>query len=284
MLGAIAGDICGVPWEGGQCAAGDFQLFAEGASITDDSVCTVAIAQALLQRGDAVCVAQYLRAWCKRYPGLGYGTAFNHWVYSGTGPYNSYGNGGAMRVSPCGWLARSLDEAESLAEMTAGITHNHPEGIRGAKAISGAVWLARQGLTGEELHDRLVAQYGYDLSDSTNQLIDGSKYTTEARLTVPIALMCATRATNWAHAIELSARVGGDTDTIAAMAGAIAEARFGLPEDVLVAYGRYVTPDMQDTIQAFYAQVGGIRVEGRTVPTPSQPTGILQKLRQWLFR
>lgn len=86
MLGAIAGDICGAPWEGGQCANGEFQLFAEGASITDDSVCTVAIAQALMQHGDAVQVAESLRTWCKRYPGLGYGSAFNHWVYSRKGP------------------------------------------------------------------------------------------------------------------------------------------------------------------------------------------------------
>lgn len=261
MLGAIAGDICGAPWEGGQCANGEFQLFAEGASITDDSVCTVAIAQALMQHGDAVQVAESLRTWCKRYPGLGYGSAFNHWVYSRKGPYNSWGNGGAMRVSPCGWLAESLEEAESLAELTAGVTHNHPEGLRGAKAVAGAIWLARHGLTGDELRDRLAARYGYDLNQSFALLVNASLYSTAAVDTVPIALMCATRATSWTHAIELAVRIGGDTDTIAAMAGAITEARFGLPVQVVNCYPRYVTDDMAAVIDAFYTQVGGLRIE-----------------------
>lgn len=283
MLGAIAGDICGAPWEGGQCANGEFQLFAEGASITDDSVCTVAIAQALMQHGDAVQVAESLRTWCKRYPGLGYGSAFNHWVYSRKGPYNSWGNGGAMRVSPCGWLAESLEEAESLAELTARVTHNHPEGLRGAKAVASAIWLARQGLTGDELSDRLAARYGYNLQQSFADLIAASSYSTEAVDTVPIALMCATRASHWEEAIAFAALIGGDTDTLGAMAGAIAEARFGLPEAVVNASWAYLPEDMREVVHSFYDRVGGIKVAQTLVSKEPGLTqaSLWQRLLSW---
>ncbi|KVP16964.1 ADP-ribosylglycohydrolase family protein [Burkholderia ubonensis] len=275
MLGAIAGDICGCPWEGGQCGAGDFELFANGASITDDTVCTVAIADALLGARSEAAVVTALRSWCKRYPGLGYGSAFNHWVYSRQGPYGSYGNGGAMRVSACGWLARSLEEAESLAELTAGVTHNHPEGMRGARAVAGAIWLARQNPDGALLRTSLAARYGYTLDESLEALIARSEYTTEAEFTVPIALMCATHATSWMHAIELAVRIGGDTDTIACMAGAIAEARFGLPKEVVDGVQQHLPDDMKQVIGAFYARIGRSPVATTSPATievnPGQP-------------
>lgn len=265
VLGAIAGDICGSPWEGGQCADVEFQLFAHGASITDDSVCTVAVAEVLLAGGGSGAVARALRAWCKRYPGLGYGSAFNHWVYSQKGPYNSYGNGGAMRVSACGWLADSLEAAESFADMTAGVTHNHPEGLRGARAIAGAIWWARQGLSGDELRARLAARYGYLLNRSLAELREEALYSTEARDTVPVALMCATYARTWEEAIRFAATIGGDTDTIAAMAGAVAEARFGLPEQVVNTYSTYVPEDMRTVLHTFYERIGGVRLESAAI-------------------
>jgi ADP-ribosylglycohydrolase len=279
MLGAIAGDICGCPWEGGQCAQDDFELFTHGASITDDTVCTIAIADALMHAGDARAVVKSLRRWCRRYPGLGYGSAFNHWVYSGKGPYNSWGNGGAMRVSPCGWLAGSLEEAEALAEMTASVTHDHPEGLRGARAIAGATWLARQGMTGEHLRLSLAARYGYKLDVTLTELIERNEYTTEARQTVPVALMCATHATSWEHAIELAARIGGDTDTIACMAGGIAEGRFGLSSSVVNSARQYLTADMVEVVDAFYAHIGRSPVAERQPDNPqtiaATPPGVI---------
>ncbi|KVP75123.1 hypothetical protein WJ96_05000 [Burkholderia ubonensis] len=271
MLGAIAGDICGCPWEGGQCAAGDFELFANGASITDDTVCTVAIADALLGAGSEASVVAALRSWCKRYPGLGYGGAFNHWVYSRQGPYGSYGNGGAMRVAACGWLAGSLEEAEALAELTARVTHNHPEGLRGAQAVAGAIWLARHNADGAQLRTTLAARYGYCLDESLQELIARSAYTTEAEFTVPIALMCATLATSWAHAIELAALIGGDTDTIACMAGAIAEARFGLPKEVVDGVQSHLTDDMKQVVGAFYTRIGRSPVAAPLAVAPESP-------------
>ncbi|KWA84051.1 hypothetical protein WL29_22045 [Burkholderia ubonensis] len=271
MLGAIAGDICGCPWEGGQCAPAEFELFANGASITDDTVCTVAIADALLAGGSEASVVAALRTWCKRYPGLGYGSAFNHWVYSRQGPYGSYGNGGAMRVSPCGWLADTLEQAEALAELTAGVTHNHPEGMRGARAVACAVWLARQNADGAFLRTTLAARYGYRLDESLKALIDKSVYTTEAEFTVPIALMCATNATSWKHAIELSALIGGDTDTIACMAGAIAEARFGLPGEVVDGVQSHLTDDMKQVVGAFYTRIGRSPMAEPLAVAPESP-------------
>jgi ADP-ribosylglycohydrolase len=282
MLGAIAGDICGCPWEGGQCAKTDFELFTQGASITDDTVCTIAIADALLHEGTEAAIVHSLRNWCRSYPGLGYGTAFNHWVYSGQGPYTSWGNGGAMRVSPCGWLARSLEEAEWLADRTAEVTHNHPEGLRGARAIVGAIWLARQHHTGAQLRESLAARYGYNLDDSLEVLIERNEYTTEALQTVPVALVCATHATSWEHAIELAARIGGDTDTIACMAGGIAEARFGLPASVVTRTRSYLTKDMALVVDAFYARIGrnpSIERLIDTRPSPhAAPTGVISFL------
>ena len=271
MLGAIAGDICGSPWEGGQCAPAEFELFANGASITDDTVCTVAIADALLADGSEASVVTALRTWCKRYPGLGYGSAFNHWVYSRQGPYGSYGNGGAMRVSACGWLADTLEEVEALAELTAGVTHSHPEGMRGARAVAGAIWLARQNADGALLRTTLGARYGYTLDESLQELIDKAVYTTEAEYTVPVALMCATNATSWKHAIELAARIGGDTDTNACMAGAIAEARFGLPREVVDGVQSHLTDDMKQVIGAFYTRIGRSPVTAPLAVAPESP-------------
>lgn len=271
MLGAIAGDICGSPWEGGQCALAEFELFANGASITDDTVCTVAIADALLAGGSEASVVTALRTWCKRYPGLGYGSAFNHWVYSRQGPYGSYGNGGAMRVSACGWLADTLEEAEALAELTAGVTHSHPEGMRGARAVAGAIWLARQNADGALLRTTLAARYGYTLDESLQELIEKSVYTTEAEFTVPVALMCATNATSWKHTIELAASIGGDTDTIACMAGAIAEARFGLPKEVVDGVQSHLTDDMKQVIGAFYTRIGRSPVTAPLAVAPESP-------------
>ncbi len=286
MLGAIAGDICGCPWEGGQCTQDDFELFTHGASITDDTVCTIAIADALLAEGTEAAIVHSLRNWCRTYPGLGYGSAFNHWVYSSKGPYGSWGNGGAMRVSPCGWLAHTLEEAETLAELTAGVTHNHPEGLRGARAIAGAIWLARQGVPGAKLRQSLAARYGYQLEVPLETLIERSDFSIEALHTVPIALMCATHATSWQQAIEFAARIGGDTDTIACMAGGIAEARFGLPASVVNSARKYLTVDMLRVVDAFYARMGRSPVTELPIPnlehTPA-PTGVigllLSKLR-----
>lgn len=253
MLGAVAGDIFGSPWEGGQCPPGRFDFFSMNASATDDTVCTVAIADALLHESD---IAATLRAWVRRYPGYGYGSWFASWAWSSDGPYESHGNGGAMRVSAAGLLAHSLDEANAMAKRTAEVTHNHPEGIRGAQAIAGAIWLARQGLSAFDMRRLLAEQYRYDLTTSVAGYAAESRFDLEARVTVPQALVCALEANCWDDAILNAVTIGGDSDTIACMAGGIAEARFGLPLERARRAWALITPDMHEVLIALYARAG----------------------------
>jgi ADP-ribosyl-[dinitrogen reductase] hydrolase len=269
MLGAIMGDIAGSLYEGGACRDACFELFGPGSDFTDDTVCTIAIADALLAGKP---VADTLRAWCRVYPGVGYGSAFNHWVYSPSkGPYQSWGNGGAMRVSPCGWFASSLEEAEQLAEMTAAVTHDHPEGLRGARAVAGAIWLARQSLPAGELLRRVGERYGYVLGVDVKERAHQNPAGCEARDTVPIALDCGLQATSVLDAIQRAVYIGGDTDTTASMAAAIAEARFGLSQVLADMTLEKLTPEMKAVLA--YARAG--------VPMGKAASGSLPVARVW---
>ena len=251
MLGAIAGDICGSSWEGAACPKERFKLFGYGSAFTDDTVCTVAVAKALLEQSD---VAKELKEWTNRYPNRGYGGRFIDWAQSDMGPYNSFANGGAMRVAPAGLLAASLDEADALAEKTAEVTHNHPEGMRGARAIAGAIWLAHQGLTEQQLREQLTLRYGYDLSPTVASLAENFGFTVLAEETVPMALIAALEATSWADAVANAVAIGGDADTLACMAGAVAEARFGLPAEHAQAALPYLSAEMLPILEALYAK------------------------------
>lgn len=283
MLGAIMGDICGSPWEGGCCRDKSFDLFVPGASMTDDTVCTVAVAHALLT---GTPVADCLRAWCKRYPGMGYGSQFNLWVYrAGMGPYNSWGNGGAMRVSACGWLANSLEEAERLAEETAAVTHNHIEGLRGARAIAGILWLARQGLSAQELANTAMSRYGYELGLSVFERAEQNPGGTEAKDTVPIALDCALQASSVRDAIHRAVYIGGDSDTTAAMAAAIAEARFGLTQSEYTQVLAMVPDEMHPIIHGVYTRAGvSVGHDSPVATDKSDPEVSLPWWRIWWLR
>jgi ADP-ribosyl-[dinitrogen reductase] hydrolase len=254
MLGAIVGDICASPWEGGSCERKHFELFGAYAGATDDTICTVAIADALLRSRD---YAQTLREWVLRYPGRGYGGLFRNWAVSLQGPYNSYGNGGAMRVSPTALLATSLIEAEQLAVATAEITHNHPDGVKGAQAVSVAIWLARQGELPMTIRGELQRRYAYDLGPSVSELERaGLGFSTLAEETVPTALICALESEEYAQAIKSAVAIGGDTDTIACMAGGIAEALHGLPQDVAQKSLEYLTSEMVEVLTRLYERAG----------------------------
>ncbi len=252
MLGAIAGDICCSIYEGGQCEPERFRLFSEGAAFTDDTVCTVAIAEALLHGGD---IAAGLRAWVRRYPRRGYGGRFLDWAHSDGGPYNSFANGGAMRVSPAGLLARSIEEAETLADLTAEVTHNHPEGLRGARTIAGAIWLARQQPTTSDLRRELVRRYGYRLQ-SVRALRADFGFSVRADATVPIALTCVLEGPSWQQAVTNAAAIGGDSDTVACMAGGIAEAWSGLLTHHANAALAWLPDEMSAVLAELYDRAG----------------------------
>lgn len=253
MLGAIAGDICGAPWEGGSCPKEKLELFGLESGFTDDTVCTLAIAQALLEGLDP---AIALRAWAARYPGVGYGASFHRWAHSQSGPYGSASNGSCMRVSVIGLLAESLEQSDAWAEASAVVTHNHLEGVRGACAIAGAVFMARAGANSQQMRQVLSARYGYDLSASVDDLIADYRFSTLAAETAPRAIICALEASSWEDAVRNAVAVGGDTDTLACMAGGIAEARFGMPQPLAQKALSYLSSDMVQVLSAVYEQAG----------------------------
>ena len=224
MLGAIICDIAGSIYEFENYRAKDFEFFGRKADFTDDTVCTIAVADALLNGKPP---ADALYEWCTRYPGRGYGGMFAQWIQKPGGkPYNSYGNGAAMRVSPAGFLGRTLDEALDMARRVTEVTHNHPEGLKGAAATAHAIFLARNGVGPGEIRSAIQSSYGYDLSRTVDGIRPDYRFNETCQETVPEALICALEATDFEDAIRNAISIGGDSDTVAAIAGGVAEAMF----------------------------------------------------------
>ncbi len=233
MLGAIIGDIVGSVWEFHRIKTKNFPLFGEKNGITDDSILTVAVADALLNNRNP---AESLRDWARRVkPGrhvAGYGKKFINWVAAPTvqPPYGSFGNGGAMRVSPAAFLATSLEDCLDKARRVTEVTHNHPEGMKGALATAHAIWLARQGESATAIRLAVTETYGYDMCRNVDEIRAVHVYNETAAGCVPEALTCALEATDFEDAIRNAVSLGGDADTLAAIAGGLAEAMFEIPE------------------------------------------------------
>jgi ADP-ribosylglycohydrolase len=229
MIGAIIGDIAGSIYEFDNYRAKDFEFFGRGADYTDDTVCTIAVADALLNGRDP---ALTLAAWCRRHPGRGYGGMFGRWIHMRElRPYGSFGNGAAMRVSPAGLLARTLEEALAMAHRVTAVTHDHPEGLKGAAATAHAIFLARQGAAPGQIRATIAAEYGYDLDRTVDGIRPGYRFNETCQETVPEALVCALEARDFEDAIRNAISIGGDSDTVAAIAGGVAEALYGVPEE-----------------------------------------------------
>ena len=225
MLGAIAGDIFGAAYEHHPLKRDDVDLFDAPRYFTDDTVLTVATADALMGDGD---YAAAYRDWGERYPGRGYGTWFHKWLGDpDRGPYNSFGNGSAMRVSPIGWAFDTLDEVLAEAERSASVTHNHPEGIKGAQATAAAVHLARTGATKEEIRREISTRFGYNLDRTVVAIRPDYRFDVTCQGSVPEALIAFLDADDFEHSIRLAISLGGDADTQAAVTGAVAEAFWG---------------------------------------------------------
>jgi len=284
MLGAIAGDICGAPWEGGSCPKETLDLFGFESGFTDDTVCTLAIAEALLYGKDP---ATTLRAWAACYPGVGYGASFHRWAHSQSGPYGSASNGSCMRVSAIGMLAGSLEQSDAWAEASAVVTHNHVDAVLAACAIAGAMFLARAGANPEQMRQMLSARYGYDLSASVDDLISDYRFSTLAAETAPRAIICALEASSWEDAVRNAIAVGGDTDTLACMAGGIAEARFGMPPVHAQKALSYLSEDMVEALAAVYEQAGRVKPwtaseQPSTATEDTAPAPAWSRLVAWL--
>lgn len=253
MLGAVIGDIIGSVYEFKNYKAKDFEpLFQPRCFFTDDTVCTAAIADALTRHIDP---AVALREWGRRYwDNGGWGQRFALWLASDDeGPYNSFGNGAGMRVSPAGLLARTLDDAIFLSDHVTQVTHNHPQGMRGAAATAAAISWARTGMSVTDIRENIVTRFGYKLDQSVDQIRIWYRYNERALDTVPQALTCALEATDFEDAIRNAISIGGDSDTIAAIAGGVAEALFGIPESLArFAWGK-LPEDIQVTLTRLYA-------------------------------
>lgn len=271
MLGAIVGDIVGSVYEFRNYRAKDFDpLFHPRAFYTDDTICTVAVAQALLEGAHP---GKKLKDWGNRYWGNGgWGRQFRQWLRSKSlDPYGSYGNGAAMRVSPAGFLGTTLMEATQFAVVVTEVTHNHPEGIKGACATATAIFLARHRHTPDEIRNFITRQFRYDLSATSDQIRADYQFDESCQGTVPQALICALEATSFEDAIRTAISIGGDSDTIGAIAGAVAEARFGIPREIADRAWSYLPEDMKAVVKSFYTEARRRHDEASQRPS-LQPT------------
>lgn len=225
MLGAIAGDVIGSVFEGAAPPGRDFPLFSPRSRFTDDTVMTVAVASAIRRGRD---YATELRQWGRAYPDAGYGDLFSRWLRSDQPrPYGSFGNGSAMRVSAVAWACDDLDQVLAEAKRSAEVTHDHPEGIRGAQAIACALFLARTGTSKAGIRACLEADFGYDCSPSLDALRAASRFDATCRGTVPAAAIAFLASDSVEDAIRNAVSLGGDADTLACISGALAEAFHG---------------------------------------------------------
>lgn len=225
MLGAIAGDIIGSIYERNNIKTTEFPLFQPSCRFTDDTVLTVALADSILNGTPYV---DLLKRYYRAYPHAGYGGSFHKWAQSkGTEPYNSWGNGSAMRVSPVGLAYGTLETVLEEAKKSAEVTHNHPEGIKGAQAIASAVFLARTGQSHEQIKNYVEAEFGYHLDTPLDEIRKTYVFQISCQESVPQAIRAFLESTDFEDAVRRAISIGGDSDTIACMAGAIAEAREG---------------------------------------------------------
>ena len=260
MYGAILGDIIGSPFEFDRGnKSKEFDLFTKGCRFTDDSVMTVAIAEALIAVGPDANVTEIEEAatanmqdWGKRYPHAGYGGNFSGWLRTrNPKPYGSYGNGSAMRVSAAGWLYPTIERTREVAEATAAVTHNHPEGIKGAVATASCIFLARNGTTKEEIKGYVEREFHYDLSRSLEEIRPYYHHVESCQQTVPEAITAFLEAESFEDAVRNAVSLGGDTDTLAAITGSIAEAFFGVPAFLKAECRNRIDSEMNRVLDAF---------------------------------
>ncbi len=258
MYGAILGDIIGSPYEFDRSEkTKEFPLFVPASMYTDDSVMTVAVAEALLdQRGKSreerrEAVVRSMRKWGRRYPDAGYGSTFSNWLFSERPqPYKSWGNGSAMRVSGAGWLYDTLEETLEAAEDTACVTHNHPEGIKGAQAVAAVIWAARNHWSKKRIRKYIEKEY-YLLVLTCDEIRPDYHFDVSCMGTVPEAITAFLEGNDFEDVIRTAVSLGGDCDTLTCIAGGMAEAYYGVPEDLKAECRRRIEPDMVAVLDRF---------------------------------
>ena len=280
MYGAILGDMIGAPYE---FDMGDktkeFPLFCERSVFTDDTVMTIAVAEALMEmRGESdeaipmerhgesdekikdkhgendekvkAALVRSMQDWGHRYPDAGYGGRFYGWLFGPDDPkpYRSYGNGSAMRVSAAGWLYDSLEETRRYARLSAEVTHNHPEGIKGAESVASAIFMARNGSSKDEIRDYIISEFGYDLSRTCDEIRPTYHHVESCQETVPEAITAFLEGEDFEDVIRTAVSLGGDCDTLTCIAGSIAEAFYGVPEEMKAECRKRLPADMLEVL------------------------------------
>ena len=253
MLGAMIGDIVGSVYEWHNIKTTDFEFFKPNCTFTDDTVLTAATAQVLLTDGD------YTRAYqdfSRRYPSRGYGGRYAQWIWAkDPQPYYSWGNGSAMRVSPVGFAFDTVEEVLAEAKRSAAVTHNHPEGIKGAQATALAILLARQGADQAAIRDEISGRFGYDLSRTLDDIRPSYQFNESCQQTVPEAITAFLESTDFENAIRLAVSLGGDSDTLANITGGIAEAFYGIPEEIAEKGKTFLPDEFLGIVNQFYERL-----------------------------
>ncbi len=251
MLGSILGDIIGSTYEFANTKDYNFDFFPAGSNYTDDSILTIAVADAILNNID---YGKSIQKWARKYPHPkgSYGGAFSKWIYQDNPkPYNSFGNGSAMRVSPVGWLFDTEADVLTEAKKSAECTHNHPEGIKGAQATAVAIFFARKGKDKASIKKYIEQNFGYNLDRTVDEIKKTYSFNESCQGTVPESLVCFLESTSFEDAVRKAIFIGGDSDTIGAIVGGIGETFYGIPQDLQEKAMSYLPDDMRNVIQAF---------------------------------
>ena len=271
MYGAILGDIIGSPYEWHNRKSKDFPLFSKYSRFTDDTVMTLAVAAGFMavfnnaddqiESGDDVTddnnaiveksIISNMKTFGLRYPDAGYGGRFRDWLENGTGPYNSWGNGSAMRVSPAAWICSSIDKVREMARLQAAVTHDHPEGIKGAEALASAIFIARVGGTRDDIRAYVTEEFGYDLARTCDSIRPGYRFDVSCQGSVPEAIIAFLDSRDFEDAVRNAISLGDDSDTIGAMAGSIAEAFYGVPVELKMKCESMLPPDLREILRNF---------------------------------
>lgn len=260
MYGAIIGDVVGSrfefdrgPW------TKEFELFTPACNWTDDSVMTLAVGEALMEAGTDATLEEIrkscircMKRWGRQYPYAGYGARFINWVLTDEpAPYGSLGNGSAMRVSAAGLLYDTIERTREVAKATAEVSHNHPEGIKGAECTAAVMFMGRKGCTKEEIKQYVVSEFGYDISKSVDEMRPLHRHNETCMDALPKALISFFEGDSYEDVIRNAVSLGGDTDTIAAIAGAMAEGFYGVPEELKNQCERFLDKDMKSLLSHF---------------------------------
>lgn len=251
MIGAIVGDIVGSVYEWNNIKTKEFPLFQDKCFFTDDTVMTIALVEALMNGGKKDDFIDAMKKYGRMYPDAGYGGRFGSWLFSdGREPYQSWGNGSAMRTAAVGWWFDNLEETRRMAALAAGVTHDHPEGIGGgAESTAAAIFLARAGHSKAEIKEYVEREFGYDLSRTLDEIRPRYRFNESCQETVPQAITAFLESTDFEDAIRNAISLGGDSDTLAAITGSIAEAAYGVPQWIQNKAWEYLNESLRDVLR-----------------------------------